>query len=154
MGSLEDIKHLASQSLVNESQFVVEVRVPSGKAPGKLTVIIDGDKGITIDDCAEVSRNLSKALDDAGWMERKYLLEVSTPGLDQPLKLVRQYRKNIGRSLKVKTSNGNVEGALKEVQNEGIVLTELLKEGKKKEMKETYVPFTIIERAQVLISFK
>ena len=69
--------------------------------------------GITIDDCANLNRELSKELDEITLsLQDSYLLEVSTPGLDQPLKLKRQYKKNIGRRLKVKLADKAVEGKL------------------------------------------
>lgn len=154
MGSPEEIRELVASCLTDERQFVVDVKVPSGKHAGKVLVIIDGDEGVSIDDCAEVSRKLSKALDETEWSERHYVLEVSTPGLDQPLRSVRQYRKNIGRNLKVKTHDASLEGMLREVDDIGIVIEETLGGGKKKETKEVRIPFDVIEKALVLISFK
>lgn len=151
----ENIKDLAAQCLVDDSQYIVDILVSSGKAPNKVMVIIDGDQGVSIDDCAEVSRKLSKALDDGGWMtDRSYMLEVSTPGLDQPLKLQRQYRKNIGRKIRVKMTDTTLEGLLESVQDESIELSVTTGKGKKKERQAMLIPFDAIEKAFVLISFK
>ena len=97
-----EIKKLAESFLKDESHFVVDVICSLRNNPKKLLVILDGDKGINIDDCAEFSRELSAALDTSNLVEGAFVLEVSTPGLDQPLKIRRQYVKNVGRNVKVK----------------------------------------------------
>lgn len=147
----EEIKQLANQALVNESQFIVDVVISSKRGPKKILVIVDGDEGVTIDDCADISTALSKSLDDAGFFDDHYLLEVSTPGLDQPLKLKRQYKKNIGRNLKVKLRDKTIEGSLSGVTENSIGLTQ--KFGKK-EASLIEIPFEEIEKAFVLVSFK
>lgn len=155
MDAVEEIKKIATANLANESQFIVDVLISSRKGPKKVLVLLDGDNGITIDDCADLSRELSKRLDDASWMDESYTLEVSTPGLDQPLKLHRQYKKNIGRSLKVKlVENKTVEGKLTEVFDEKIILAQTAGSGKNKEIKMVDIPFSTIEKALVIVSFK
>src|SRR4051812_15883035 len=94
----EKIQDLAEKSLTNPTHFLVEVAVSKHK-PWKFTVVVDGDQGITIDDCAAASRALNESLESE--ISDPYTLEVSTPGLDHPLKMKRQYKKNIGRGLKV-----------------------------------------------------
>lgn len=155
MDAVEEIKKIATANLANESQFIVDVLISSRKGPKKVLVLLDGDNGITIDDCANLSRELSKRLDDASWMEESYTLEVSTPGLDQPLKLNRQFKKNIGRSLKVKLlENKTVEGKLAEVFEAKIILAQSSGSGKNKEIKMTDILFSEIEKALVIVSFK
>jgi ribosome maturation factor RimP len=118
-------------------------------------IIIDGDQGVTIDDCAELSRKLSKEFDDRAYFgEDNYLLEVSTPGLDHPLKLKRQYFKNTGRNVKVVRKENTTEGKLKEVTDEKIILVQETGTGKKKETKEIEIPFSEIEKTFVTVSFK
>ncbi|MBX2964954.1 MAG: ribosome maturation factor RimP [Cyclobacteriaceae bacterium] len=148
------IQKLAEQHLKNESQFIVEVIASLKKKPNKLIVIVDGDNGITIDDCADLSRALSAALDEANLMPDPYHLEVSTPGLDHPLKLVRQYHKNKGRQVKVKTANGVQQGKLINVTDREITIEEVSGTGKKKETKETVIPFSEIDKTFVMVSFK
>jgi ribosome maturation factor RimP len=132
----------------------VDVIVSSKQGPGKVTVILDGDHGITIDDCASLSRKLLTAMEEQGLTEN-FTLEVTTPGLDHPLKLKRQYRKNIGRAMKVQLKDKTVErGKLMEVNENEIALEQEIKEGKKKEVKRTVLPFTEIEKAIVQVSFK
>lgn len=135
-------------------QFLVDVRVSSKQGPRKITVIADADQGFTIDDCAELSRYLSKVLDERNLIDDNYFLEVTTPGTDYPLKTKRQYLKNIGRTLKVKLADRTLEGKLTGVTDEGITLTYETASGKKKNVETTELPLTAIEKAFVMISFK
>lgn len=149
----EQIRTLA-EPILSSDQFIVDI-VASGKSgQRKVALIVDGDQGITIDDCAEISRQLSKALDDAQFIESNYILEVSTPGVEQPLRMKRQYVKNIGRRLKVKLQEKLLEGKLSEVSENEIRLIEETGSGKKKEQHEHVIPFSEIDKAFVLVSFK
>jgi ribosome maturation factor RimP len=154
MDLVENIKKLATEKLADPSHFIVDVIASTRKGPQKVLIVIDGDNGVNIDDCANLSRDVAKSLDDSGWLSDSYLLEVSTPGLDQPLSLLRQFKKNIGRGLKVKLQTGNVEGKLSEVTDDKITLTQETGSGKKKETKTVDIPFSAIEKAFVLVSFK
>ncbi len=88
-----------------------------------MSILLDSDEGITIQECARISRKLGQELEEKNIIEEAYTLEVSSPGLDQPLKLIRQYRKNIGRDLKVTMLSGEIlTGNLVEVKEESIVL--------------------------------
>ncbi len=148
-----EIRNLTEPKLA-PGQYIVDI-VASGR-PGqrKIAVIVDADQGMSIDDCAEISRQLSKALDESLPTEENYVLEVTTPGVDQPLRLKRQYNKNIGRRLKVKLQETTLEGKLSEVRENEIKIIEETGSGKKKETQEHVIPFSAIEKAFVLISFK
>ena len=151
----EKIRQLALRLLTNESQFVVGIAVSSLQGPQKVTVTVDGDNGVTIDDCATLSRALLASLEEQGLIGENFTLEVTTPGLDRPLKLKRQYFKNIGRGIKVHlTDKKIVEGKLCEVTEEHIPLEQEIGEGKKKELKKTAFFFPDIEKAFIQISFK
>jgi ribosome maturation factor RimP len=149
----EQIRNLVETKL-SEGQYVVDVSVSARKGPKKVLVLVDGDQGINIDDCAEISRFLSKEFDDRGLIADSFLLEVSTPGVDFPLRLKRQYQKNIGRGLKVKLKENSIQGKLTAVNEQGITLSEEVGSGKKKEIKNHDVLFSEIEKATVLVSFK
>jgi ribosome maturation factor RimP len=155
MDVVEKIKDLAQSHLKDSGHFVVDVILSKHK-PYKVTVILDGDQGITIDDCSLLSRALSEDLDNVDLIKDSYTLEVGTPGLDQPLKLKRQYAKNAGRQVKVHRKDKTiVQGLLKEIYDDKIVLeTELIVKGKKKEFTLTDIPFSEIEKAIVMVSFK
>jgi ribosome maturation factor RimP len=148
----EKIKELAQTNLADSAHFIVDVIVSKHK-PMKFTIILDGDKGITVDDCANLSNKLNDTL--GSLIEEQYLLEVSTPGLDHPLKLHRQFVKNVGRGLKVNTTAKKViTGKLTGAETEKIILETENKEGKKGETKLIEIPFTEIEKAFVTVSFK
>ncbi len=154
MDIVKEIWTKAEAQLIDPGQFVVDVVISARKGPKKVLVILDGDQGVSIDDCANISRALSKLLDEAGYFEDNYTLEVSTPGVDHPLKFARQYGKHTGRRLKVKTAERTIEGKLESVTDEGIVLSEETGTGKKKEIITTAIIFSQIEKAFVLVSFK
>lgn len=148
------IRQLAESKLVNPSLFVVDVVISNRQGPGKVMVFLDGDNGVSIDDCADLSREIGKELDENGWIENNYTLEVSTAGIDQPLKMIRQYRKNVGRKVKVKLKEKTVEGRLSEVQDDKILLVEEIGSGKKKEERIHDIAFADIEKTLVMVSFK
>ena len=150
----EEIKNIITRKLADPSQFLVDVIVKGQKGPKKVLIIIDSDRGVTIDDCANLSREISKAFDDLQLFDDSYMLEVSTPGLDQPLRLARQYYKNIGRRIKVVTHQQAVEGKLVEVGEDKIKLEQEIGAGKHKETKIIELSFLEIDKTFVLVSFK
>lgn len=154
MEIVEEIKRVGAAKLTDPSQFIVDVLILGHKGPKKVLIILDSDKGITIDDCASLSRELSNWFDESQLLDDSYMLEVSTPGLDQPLKLKRQYYKNIGRRLKVVMTETTLEGKLVEVTEENIRIEQEIGLGKQKEIKPTTIAFSEIEKTFVLISFK
>lgn len=149
----EEIIRIAESKLADPGHFVVDV-VVSLRGKHKVLVFVDGDQGITIDDCADLSRALSEDLDRLPGLNDSYVLEVSTPGVDHPLKFSRQYAKHTGRSLKVHLRDHTIEGKLVNVSAEAIVLEQVSGSGKKKEVKETEIKFSDIEKSFVLVSFK
>ena len=150
----EEIKNIITRKLADPDQFLVDVVVKGHKGPKKVLILIDSDKGVTIDDCANLSRELSKEFDDSQLFADSYMLEVSTPGLDQPLRLTRQYYKNIGRRVRVVTQQQTIEGKLVEVGDEKIKLEQEIGTGKQRETKIVELSFSEIEKTFVLVSFK
>ena len=133
--------------------FLVEVKLLPN---GKLMILIDGDKGVGIDVCAQVSRYVGHQLEEEGLIEKVANLEVSSPGIDAPLTLNRQYVKNIGRQVSVKIKEGlKKEGRLLAVTDEALTIEEKIKpKGQKAELVETSIPLDQITETKVLISFK
>ena len=133
--------------------FLVEVKMHSN---GKLIILVDGDKGVGIADCAAISRHVGFHLEEENVLETAYNLEVSSPGLDAPLVLPRQYVKNVGRSLAIKMADGSKkEGRLTGMTEDAVIIEEINKQkGKKAEAIESVVPLTQITETKVLISFK
>jgi ribosome maturation factor RimP len=133
--------------------FLVDVKFHSN---GKLMVLVDGDNGIGIDDCVAISRHVGFHLEEENVIETAYNLEVSSPGIDTPLTLTRQYTKNIGRQLSIKMDDGTKrEGKLIAAADDHIIIEEQIKQkGKKAETVESTIPTDKITETKVLISFK
>lgn len=150
----EKIDELVNKHLKDSDLFLVETAIAGGNNVKKITVLVDSDEGVNIDACAKLSRNLSQDLDELDVIGEKYTLDVSSPGLDQPLKLERQYKKNVGRNVKVITTEGQeIKGKLKEVQNNGIVIQSTPSK-KRPEVVENKINFEQIKHTTVLVSFK
>jgi len=145
---------LKEQSVQGEDpgHFIVDVLYFERQRPAKIMVIVDGDHGVTIDVCANLSRGLSALLDEQNVLDNAYTLEVSTPGVDHPLRMMRQYYKNIGRQFKVHLKDKSiVQGKLEEVSDEKLTIRRVIN---KKESQLTEVPFDEVEKAYVMVSFK
>ena len=133
--------------------FLVEVKMLPNN---KLIIHVDGDEGISIQDCVAISRHVGFHLEEENVIEQAYNLEVSSPGVGEPLKLNRQYVKNIGRTLSIKLNGGlKKEGKLLSVTENNLLIEESVKEkGKKAATVQTEVSFNDILETSVLISFK
>jgi ribosome maturation factor RimP len=134
------------------SYFMVELKTgPSNN----IKLLLDGDGGITIDKCVKVNRALYKKIEEAGiFRDGDFSLEVSSAGLDQPLKLIRQYRKNTGRLVELQLLDGvKLEGRLTEVNEDGILVEETKGKNKKKELIRHSVLFTNIKTTKIQIVF-
>ena len=139
---------------VNPSLFLVDLQISD---TFKVTVAIDGDNGVNLQDCIDISRFVDNNLDRE---EQDFSLEVASAGVSSPLKSVRQYKKNIGRTLKVKTTAKEiVEAKLEEVNDDFITLSwesrEPKKIGKGKETVQNSreIPYAEIKEAIVTIIF-
>lgn len=138
----------------NPSLFLVDLQISDSF---KISVALDGDKGVNLQDCIQVSRFIESNLDRE---EQDFSLEVASAGVSTPLKSVRQYKKNIGRTLKVKTVGNEVlEAKLEKVNDDFITLSwsarEPKKVGKGKETVEHIreITYTEIKEAMVTIIF-
>ena len=148
-----EIIKLVGQLLGGEPDyFIVSVSI---RPVNNISLFIDGDSGITIEKCVKINKALYKQIvETALYLDGEFSLEVSSPGLDEPLKLNRQYIKNIGRSLMVELSDGKkVEGKLIAADNEGIELEEELGKGKKKEVVKHAFLFDQIKESKVNVVF-
>lgn len=153
MNTKTQIQAFLEEELAAE-HFVVEINYQERRPKAKLSILLDGDKGINIDECAKVSRALSAFIEENNLIDQAYVLEVSSPGVDTPLKLARQYQQHIGRNLKISLKNGDKqEGKLTEINESQIVLQ--TKSSKKSKPAETLqIDLENIAKANVLVSFK
>ena len=134
--------------IINEfpQLFLVDLIVTGISGKQCVLVLIDGETGLSIEMCSLISRKFSSRIEEEDLIEGAYNLEVSSPGVDRPLSLPRQYKKNIGRELKIETLEGEVfEGKLKEIEEQTIILS-------LKERDETMF-LDKIKKAKVLTSF-
>ncbi|MES2425556.1 MAG: ribosome assembly cofactor RimP [Bacteroidota bacterium] len=133
--------------------FLVSAKLHSN---GKLIILVDGDNGIGIAECVQISRYVGFKLEEEDVIKTPYNLEVSSPGIDTPLTLTRQYTKNIGRDLAIKMADGaKREGKLTAITPDAVTIEEKIKEkGKKAEIIESIIPVEQITETKVLISFK
>ena len=137
--------------------FVVDMSLSHGKHSA-LILRIDTDKGISMDEIMEVSRAVGWMIEEEDLIKSAYNLEVSSPGVGKPLKVLRQYSANIGRYLAVQTLDGkDLRGQLLTVTEQGISLEILAKSKKKKpkpdqeEEGPLHIPFDQIQTAKVII---
>lgn len=149
-----EVEALLGQALESRPDlFPVSLKVGADLS---IRIVLDGDSGVSLQDCMEVSRAVEHALDRE---EFDFSLEVSSAGATSPLELPRQYRKNIGRTLEVKTAEAQVKGTLQEVGDDGITLGWKAREpkpvgkGKHTVKKEAHIRFSDIEKANVVLKF-
>ena len=122
----------------------------------KIIVTLDGDNGVALQDCIDISRAIENNLDRE---EQDFSLEVASVGVGSPLKMVRQYKKNVGRTLIVKLAAETIEAELVEANDNFIILSwkarEPKKVGKGKEtvQKRQEIPYTEIKEAIVTVTF-
>ena len=134
--------------------FLVDVLVTGGYRSRKIQIYLDGDQGVGIDECSEISRKLSALLDEKDFIKDKFTLEVSSPGLDRPLKLKRQYIKNTGKKIKVTNLENKVlKGILLSVGEEEIVIKAEKSKKAGKETEEIKIPFKEIKKTIVMVTF-
>lgn len=128
--------------------FLIDLNVSK---QGRIVVFLDADDGLTLQRCQEISRALEHSIDAAGLFNGKYSLEVSSPGIERPLIMRRQYPKHKGRKLSVTLGDGSrVEGILTDVQDEALVL----KIANGKAADDRAIAFETIKESFVQISFK
>jgi len=150
MTDKENIIKIMEELLANTDKFLVDILI---QPVNRISVFIDGDRGVSIDDCRKISRSLEKRLNEE---IEDFELNVSSPGLDRPLKLLRQYKKNVGRGMEIITINQEkVEGILLSVDDSGVEINSPVK-GKKKqeEQKNISLRFRDIKVAKIKIDFR
>ena len=148
------IKSLVIESLEeNNTLFLIDLKIANDNS---ILVIVDGDLGVPLSECIRISRHVEHNLDRE---EEDFSLEVTTPNITDPLVDLRQYNKNINRTLKVTTESDKFEGKLIEVKENNITLQWKAREpkpigkGKITVVKEKTIPLSEIKQAKVKIIF-
>lgn len=150
----EKVKSLLDKALEeNPSLFLIDFSIGGDNT---IRVVLDGDEGINLQDCMDVSRAIEHNLDRE---EEDFSLEVTSAGATSPLELPRQYRKNIGRKLMVRTAEEELEGNLTHATEDSITLEWKAREpkpvgkGKVTVQKKRDIAFSDIHQAKVIIKF-
>jgi len=147
----QEIRNIIEEFITdNPELFLVDVLLKGAVGNQKLLIFIDGDNGVSIDHCSKLSRKVGAALEEKELIEGKYFLEVSSPGLDHPIILKRQYEKNVGRRLEIEGEDGRkIKGKLVKVDGDSIVL-----ETDDKVENELVMSFNEIIQSKIEVSFK
>ena len=138
--------------LLNEDIFLVSIKI---KPTNNFKIYLDADSGLGIEKCIKINRALYKIMEEMSmYPDGDFSLEVSSPGLDEPLKLLRQYKKNIGRDVEVTMNDeAKKEGKLTAVTDENITIEYAEGKGKKAIVKTDEIPFGDIKQTKVQIKF-
>lgn len=150
----EKVESLLNNALdENPALFLIDFTVGNDNT---IRVILDGDEGVNLQDCMNVSRAIEHNLDRE---EVDFSLEVTSAGATSPLQLPRQFRKNIGRKLAVRTNENEFEGTLTEATDDTITLEWKAREpkpvgkGKVTVQKKEVIAFSEIHQAKVVLKF-
>jgi ribosome maturation factor RimP len=159
-----EINNIITRLLQDKQEFfLVDFTLIGPVNRKKLTVFLDKDSGISIDECGEFSLALGEAIDAADLFSGAYTLEVSSPGMDSPLKVLRQYLRRIGQKVQLVTTAGmEIKGVLQKATDMEITLTTIpdSKKNKKNTQQEneaaveTIIPYSEIKKCNLIVSFK
>src|SRR5258708_29187624 len=145
--NIEDfVAGITSQS---ETVFPVEIKISPAN---DIKVFLDADDGITIEKFTSINKALYKYVEESELFPGgNFSLEVSSPGVDEPLKLFRQYKKNIGRRIEVVMNDGTkAEGKLLNINDDEIIIEDKTGKGNKATIKTTIILFNQIKHTKVL----
>ena len=148
----EQLKVYIEEAIADTNLFIVEIK---GITVKRAMILLDGDEGVKIEDCARVSRHINQKMEEDGLSEALISLEVSSPGVDFPLKFERQYPQHIGRTLAIKLADGKeIEGKLISIDAAVIAVEEKIKEkGKKVSLNNISLALSEIAETKIKVTF-
>lgn len=154
MQAIDKINKLIEEAInTREDLFIVSSSVSNSL---DINIVIDGDNLVNISDCIEMSRKVEHNLDRE---ELDFSIKVQSPGADEPLVLPRQYKKHIGRTLKLRTKDGKFEGRLEDIDENSLLIVWKTREkkaigkGKVTVKHEKQIPFKEIIQANIKLTF-
>lgn len=151
----EHLLKLIEENLPSVDHFLVELIFKGSDQQRKVIILLDGDNGVSISDCASLSRAIANSLEENDPFPGQYTLEVSSAGLDHPLSQKRQYLSRAGKTLAIRLTGGEeITGKLLEVAGDEIIIDKEIKVKKKKTTETVNVPLADIEKAMVQVAFK
>lgn len=134
--------------------FLIDLKISAGD---DIAVILDGDNGVSLQDCLDASRAIEFNMDRE---EHDFSLQVMSAGLSEPLRSPRQFKKNIGREIEILFADSSkIQGALKEADGEKVVLTlkyrkpKEIGKGKVDAVEDKEIPYVEIKKALVVVKF-
>ncbi|MFZ1518435.1 MAG: hypothetical protein WAU11_06660 [Ignavibacteriaceae bacterium] len=145
----ENIIRISNEIAEKLGYFVIEILYRGDNRKRIIEIYVDAEKNVTADDLAEISREINSVLEEEDYIKDSYRLEVSTPGVDRPLKFLKQYPKHVNRKFEITYKTGDelktVTGKLLSIEREELTF---LSDGK-----NILIEFKNITTAKVLISF-
>jgi len=145
----ENIVRISNEIAEKLNFFVIDINFRGDNRKKIIEVFVDAEKNIDADNLAEISREINSILEEQDIIQQAYRLDVSTPGVDRPLKFLKQFPKHINRNFEVTYKTGDetrtITGKLLSVEREDLVFLS--------EKKELLIEFNNITTAKVVISF-
>lgn len=148
---MEKVKEIISQIIEEKGLELVELKINHGRGRSSIKILVDTPTGnITLDQVSEITSTINDSEDFYAEVPEDFRLEVSSPGLDHPLKNFKDFRRQLGRNIAVKYQDDDtmktISGRLEKVEEEKITLV-----GK---FGEKTIPLTIIDQGKIEIKFK
>jgi len=144
----EKIKNLVNERCLQDDLkdcFLVDVQLSKSN---RLTVFIDSDEGVSYAKCRQISRYLEAEIEENGWLPQKYTLDVSSPGAEKPMKILRQFHKHVGRELKIKLKDGQeITGDLLKIDGQTLEISSTKADN-------IEIDFNDVQQASIIIKFK
>ncbi|MEX0719268.1 MAG: ribosome maturation factor [Balneolaceae bacterium] len=145
---IQNITDLAAPLVKEKGLFLVDIELKTGGGQTEVWLYLDAeDRGVTLDECAEISKELGFLIEAHEYFDNKYRLNVSSPGLSRPLNDIRQYKKNEGRVAKIKYKSADeylkIEGVITGVSGDKIAITD-------EHEQETIIPFDAIVETKII----
>jgi ribosome maturation factor RimP len=137
--------------------FLVDLQVTQGARRTLISILLDTEEGVTIEECALLSRKLGHHIEENEWIEEAYNLEVSSPGLDYPLTHGWQFKKNVGRQIKVwLVGQDPVTGVLKDYSEAAVevLLEKMVKHKKVVDKESSWIQLSTVEKIKVQVTFQ
>ncbi len=145
----ENIVRISNEIAEKLNFFVIDITFRGDNRKKIIEVFVDAEKNIDADNLAEISREINSVIEEQDLIQQAYRLDVSTPGVDRPLKFLKQFPKHINRNFEVTYKNGDetrtITGKLLSVEREELMFLS--------DKKEILIEFKNITTAKVIISF-
>jgi ribosome maturation factor RimP len=144
----DKIVSVAEQAIADSNLLLIDIVLRGNEQHRVIEIFIDGEMNVSAETCAEISRQMTKIINDENLIESAYRLDVSTPGVERPLKFFTQYKKHINRKFAIEYKADDIirkfEGRLIGIQDDVLIFDS---------GKEIHIKFNSIVKAVVLVSF-